>query len=66
MIRAISGVILCLLAAALVNPVSAQTPAPPAQKSVVLPVINKKWTGDLDGMVKRRAIRALVVYSRTT
>ena len=25
----------------------------------------KKWTGDLDGMVKRRIIRALVPYSKT-
>jgi membrane-bound lytic murein transglycosylase MltF len=27
--------------------------------------ISKKWTGDLDGMEKRRIIRALVVYSQT-
>ena len=25
----------------------------------------KKWTGDLDGMIKRRIIRALVPYSKT-
>lgn len=29
------------------------------------PAIAKPWTGDLDGMVKRRVIRALVVYSKT-
>jgi membrane-bound lytic murein transglycosylase MltF len=28
-------------------------------------VADKKWTGDLDGMIKRRYIRALVPYSRT-
>lgn len=27
--------------------------------------INQKWTGDLDGMIKRRVIRVLVVYSKT-
>lgn len=27
--------------------------------------INEKWLGDFDGMVKRREIRALVVYSKT-
>jgi len=30
-----------------------------------LPVAYRKWKGDLDGMVKRRAIRALVVNSKT-
>lgn len=28
--------------------------------------LNKKWTGDLDGIVKRRRIRALVPYSLTS
>lgn len=28
-------------------------------------VAAKKWTGDLDGMIKRRVIRALVPYSKT-
>jgi len=27
--------------------------------------VSEKWSGDLDGMVKRRVIRALVVYSQT-
>jgi membrane-bound lytic murein transglycosylase MltF len=26
----------------------------------------KKWTGDLDGMIERRSIRVLTVYSKTT
>jgi membrane-bound lytic murein transglycosylase MltF len=30
-----------------------------------LPTPNEHWTGDLDGMIKRQQIRALVVYSRT-
>jgi membrane-bound lytic murein transglycosylase MltF len=27
--------------------------------------ITKKWTGDLDGMIKRRLIRVLTIYSKT-
>jgi len=30
-----------------------------------LPVSYEHWTGDLDGMIKRRKIRALVVYSKS-
>ena len=30
-----------------------------------LPAPNRPWTGDLDGMVERRLIRALVTFSRT-
>jgi membrane-bound lytic murein transglycosylase MltF len=66
---------MCLIAAA----ADAQAPAPaktPAQapakdrsnkSGFSLPVVDtaKPWTGDLDGMVKRRAIRVLVPYSRT-
>jgi membrane-bound lytic murein transglycosylase MltF len=44
-----------------------KTPAvkasPPTRKLV--DVATKKWTGDLDGMIKRRIIRALVPYSKT-
>ena len=52
----------------------AQTSAPPpakpaatADRSVYsLPdIVTKEWTGDLDGMIKRRAIRVLLPYSRT-
>src|SRR5215470_1407381 len=44
----------------------AQTPAkePPKTQGIPKPA-NKAWTGDLDGMVKRRVIRALVPYSKT-
>ena len=51
---------------------AAQTPAPapasaPAAKTGLPPVgtVSKTWTGDFDGMVKRRAIRVLVPYSKT-
>ncbi|MGE5849018.1 MAG: transglycosylase SLT domain-containing protein [Candidatus Methylomirabilota bacterium] len=52
----------------------AQTPAKPPAKAkapsdktdYALPdVTAKKWTGDLDGMIKRRQIRILVPYSKT-
>ena len=29
-------------------------------------MITTKWTGDLDGMIKRRLIRVLTVYSKTS
>src|SRR5689334_13323084 len=50
---------------------AAQTPAqPPAKEPAAkqgLPQIPaaKTWTGDLDGMIKRRVIRVLVPYSKT-
>jgi membrane-bound lytic murein transglycosylase MltF len=40
--------------------------APTPQADYALPdVTAKKWTGDLDGMIKRRQIRILVPYSKT-
>jgi len=40
--------------------------APSAQTDYALPDITaKKWTGDLDGMIKRRQVRILVPYSKT-
>jgi len=49
---------------------AAQTPAQapakaPAAKQGLQPVESKPFTGDFDGMVKRRAIRVLVPYSKT-
>jgi len=44
----------------------AKAAAPSAQTDYALPdVTAKKWTGDLDGMIKRRQIRILVPYSKT-
>jgi len=64
--RLIQGhlVIAFMLAVMLIGGSAAEGPekkARPAQ-SVSL---NKKWVGDLDGMVKDRVIRVLVVYSKT-
>jgi ABC-type amino acid transport substrate-binding protein len=50
---------------------AAQTPAPapakaPAATTGIPPAkVSKTWTGDFDGMVKRRVIRVLVPYSKT-
>jgi len=38
--------------------------APPKPQWEALRVL-KPWTGDLDGMIRRHTIRALVVYSKT-
>jgi len=53
----------CLTPAA----VHAQTPAkqPATQSGFTLPSIDTPWTGDLDGMIKRRLIRILAPYSKT-
>jgi len=42
---------------------SADTSPDPEEAAKTL--IAKKWTGDLDGMIKRRRIRVLTVYSKT-
>jgi membrane-bound lytic murein transglycosylase MltF len=60
--RAAMAVVLALawVAAPQVAPAGATDSAP--EKAAVL---NKPWTGDFDGMVKKRRIRAMVVYSKT-
>lgn len=76
-----SVVLLCamILASAIILPLFAAGPAgsialsqtkPPASsqasQGVAAPAIQAPpWTGDLDGMLKRRYIRALVAYSKT-
>jgi membrane-bound lytic murein transglycosylase MltF len=52
------------------GPTGAVTPPRPGQDAAkqaaeALGLESRKWTGDLDGMIKRRQIRALVVFSRT-
>ena len=42
---------------------TAETPAP---DNDIAAALVGKWTGDLDGMVERRVIRVLTVYSKTT
>jgi membrane-bound lytic murein transglycosylase MltF len=48
---------------ALVPLIATAAPAPPPVPA--LPHVEQKWRGDLDGMIERRMIRALVVYSKT-
>src|SRR5262249_57133078 len=60
----VSGVVLIANGATAQTP--AQTPAKEPRKTQGLPKpANKAWTGDFEGMVKRRVIRALVPYSKT-
>ncbi|MGH8680761.1 MAG: transglycosylase SLT domain-containing protein [Burkholderiales bacterium] len=55
--------------AMLAVPAAAQSPQPakpkPGRAGLALDFITQKWTGDLDGMVERRLIRVLTVYSKT-
>lgn len=57
----------CLLTAILVTALTSFLLPSVAQESQtpVLPIPVQRWKGDLDGMVKRREIRALVVYSKS-
>jgi membrane-bound lytic murein transglycosylase MltF len=50
-----------VLAALLPIPALAASPPKPGLQ----PVLTARWTGDLDGMLKRRQIRVLVVHSKT-
>jgi len=75
----IAGVLLCTFSGTLFA--AKETPAQPDKKvqqskkaqpaktspsTTKLPnMANKKWTGDLDGMIKRRYIRALVPFTKT-
>lgn len=57
---------LWLLAAVFIaQPVIAATPASQANSTLTVKLEQQPWRGDLDGMVKRRVIRALVPYSKT-
>jgi membrane-bound lytic murein transglycosylase MltF len=53
------------LASSLGVPAAVQSGGSAPQLKEALNVISKPWTGDFDGMVKRRAIRILTPYSKT-
>ncbi len=63
------GVVLCFVATASAQTSTAPpaTPSRAADRSIYsLPdLATKEWTGDFDGMIKRRVIRVLVPYSKT-
>jgi hypothetical protein len=46
-------------------PPKKETTPRPSPKPFELSVALRPWKGDLDGMIKRRRIRVLVVFSRT-
>jgi membrane-bound lytic murein transglycosylase MltF len=54
------GLCLAALPAAAQSPTSTQHPS-----RVFVDSVTKPWTGDLDGMIDRRLIRVLTVYSKT-
>ena len=59
---------LASLAALCLTPAAANAQAPPKSataEAFALPNIDAKWTGDLDGMIKRRIVRILAPYSTT-
>ena len=56
--------VLGLVALVLMRPPD-QGPAPPEPPPAAANRFVNRWTGDFDGMVERRRIRALVPYSRT-
>src|SRR5580765_1446683 len=69
-----SWLLVCTLTVCGVVPAAGQAPPkaqppPPAtvaeQSATAQRLMNKPWTGDFDGMVKRRSIRILTPYSKT-
>jgi membrane-bound lytic murein transglycosylase MltF len=67
MMRTFTAIGLALICLSLVpvNADQAPQPAAPAPSSIDASLIAKPWTGDLDGMIKRRMIRVLTPYSKT-
>src|SRR5262245_46211746 len=65
--RSFAGTLVVLAFTTAGPPGAGQAPAPPTAQasSSDSELVTKPWVGDLDGMVKRRAIRVLVPYSKT-
>jgi membrane-bound lytic murein transglycosylase MltF len=53
-------------AASLATDQSASESQEKAGEAVFAQFVSQKWTGDLDGMIERRLIRVLTVYSKTS
>src|SRR5215471_2347972 len=58
---------IALAVAALLSapPARAQAPTAKGRTGLALDPITARWTGDYDGMVERRLVRVLTVYSKT-
>src|SRR5262245_64573571 len=50
---------------AMSSPVWAQRPTDKGRTGLSLDRITTAWTGDLDGMIERRLVRVITVYSKT-
>jgi len=62
--RALAALAIAALAAA--AGAAGEAPAATGERTAaVLQVGTRPWTGDFDGMVKRRIVRVLVPYSKT-
>jgi membrane-bound lytic murein transglycosylase MltF len=59
------GVALAALMLTLSASAQQAKPAPKRAESAPMPVVFRPWTGDWDGIVKRRTLRVVVAYSRT-
>ena len=62
MVRLLATLAVAVLLAAAAR---AQSPREKGRLGLEVERLTEKWTGDLDGMVERRIIRVLTVYSRT-
>src|SRR5262245_36062835 len=63
LVALLSGLV--LIAAPAAGQTPARTPTAGSSEKHGLTLSREKWTGDLDGMIKRRIIRVLVPYSKT-
>ena len=63
LVALLSGLVLIASPAAGQTPARTPTAGPSEKPGFAL--AHEKWTGDLDGMIKRRTIRVLVPYSKT-
>jgi len=63
--RLYAGLMLLAVAFLAQGACAAESPPSSEQASWLKPLLQKTWTGDLDGMTERRVVRALVVYSKT-
>ncbi|HTI39892.1 MAG TPA: lytic transglycosylase F [Vicinamibacterales bacterium] len=64
-VQAGQAVTIAVTMALLAVPARAQAPTAKGRTGLTLDPLTTKWTGDFDGMIERRLIRILTVYSKT-